>query len=160
MTTYVTLEAYLQGKASLTTIQALPKPNGHRFSPAENMDALLVQINKYLTELLGGTLPVIPLKVNCGYRTPEEKPKNGSATSWHYYCGAIDLDDDERGTFWNIVAKRIDLLAKYNLYIEDPRWTPGWLHFQIYAPGSGKRIFIPSTTPALRPNLVPPVPKV
>lgn len=133
----ITLESYLMGKSKFNTLT--PELQG-------NAKAMVQRIDAYLTDLLGKDYQV---KVNDGYRLPNDLPKNGSPTSWHYRCGAIDLDDDTQGSLWDLVSSKLDLLTKHNLYMEDPRWTPGWLHFQIYPPKSGKRIFIPSIKPPL-----------
>lgn len=98
-----------------------------------------------------------PLKVNDGFRNPSDTPKNGSKTSWHLQGAAIDIDDNDAGTFWNWVKDNLELIQAVGLWIEDPRWTHGkigtWVHFQIYPPKSGKRIFIPSTAPASAPDI-------
>lgn len=97
-----------------------------------------------------------PMIINDGYRRPEDTPKHGAKKSQHLIGAAIDIDDDEQGTLWNWVKDNLKLLAKVGLWVEDPRWTHGngsWIHLQINPPGSGKRIFIPSSKPASAPHL-------
>lgn len=79
-----------------------------------------------------------------GYRLPESK--TGPKGSAHRVGRAIDVYDPERKlAAWCIKNKAA--LAKHGLYIEDPRWTPGWVHVQDISPESGKRVYIPATTP-------------
>ena len=98
----------------------------------------------------------LPKKVNDGYRRPQDIPKNGSATSWHFKGAAIDLDDDDAGTTWKYVWANRNKLKSIGLWVEHPNWTHGsagtWIHFQIYPPKSGKRFFIPSVQPAPAPT--------
>jgi hypothetical protein len=97
-----------------------------------------------------------PMKVNDGLRFAKHTPKNGSKTSWHLKGAAIDIDDDDNGTLWNWIKDNLELFQQVGLWIEDPRWTHGngsWMHFQIYPPTSGKRIFVPSSAPASAPEI-------
>jgi hypothetical protein len=41
------------------------------------------------------------------------------------------------------------LLQEIGLWIENPMWTPTWVHLQIVPPHSGRRIFVPSENPPL-----------
>lgn len=97
-----------------------------------------------------------PMKVNDGYRRLQDTPKNGSPTSWHYKGAAIDIDDNDAGDFAKWVIANLQIIKNAGLWVEDIRWTNGcgsWVHFQIYPPKSGKRIFVPSTAPACNPNI-------
>jgi hypothetical protein len=74
---------------------------------------------------------------------------NAAHLSTHIYgCGG-DIQDqvDRRLARWCL--RHLDVLEGLGLYMEDPRWTPSWVHWQIVAPGSGKRVYIPSAAPAL-----------
>lgn len=117
----------------------------------ENLTILHERINKLRTAY--GK----PLTVNDGYRRPQDIPKNGAAKSKHLFGQAIDLDDDDTHYLWDWVKENLELMQEIGLWIEDPRWTHGkvgtWMHFQTVPPGSGKRIFIPSSAPASLPSL-------
>jgi hypothetical protein len=116
----------------------------------DNLNTLLERINK-VRAVYGK-----PMKVNDGYRRLQDTPKNGSATSWHYKGAAVDIDDNDAGDFAKWVVKNLKLMQEVGLWIEDVRWTNGcgsWVHFQIYPPKSGKRVFIPSTKPACNPKI-------
>jgi len=58
---------------------------------------------------------------------------------------AIDIIDDKQQSLANKLTPEI--LAKYNLYMEDKSATIGkvtnWVHLQTVAPKSKKRIFLP-----------------
>lgn len=130
------------GRAKLTDLDA---------ETQKNLNILLERINKLRTAY--GK----PLKVNDGYRRPQDTPKNGAAKSKHLLGQAIDLDDDDTAFLWKWVQNNLQLMKEIGLWIEDPRWTHGkvgtWMHFQIVPPKSGKRIFVPSTAPASLPKL-------
>lgn len=120
----------------------------------KNIDILVDRINRFFA---GYTWPSkLPKKVNDGLRRPQDAPKNGSATSWHYRGAAIDLDDDDSGVTWQYVWANRKKLKEIGLWVEHPNWTHGsagtWMHFQIYPPKSGKRFFVPSTQPAPAPK--------
>jgi len=91
--------------------------------------------------------------VNSGWRPPSinEQIKNAAKRSNHLIGRAVDVRDIDRSlATW--VADNADILLVCDLYCEDFRWTPTWVHFQTVPPGSGRRIYIPSTAPALDPG--------
>lgn len=138
----ISYDEILQGRAKLEELDK---------ETQENLAILHERINK-LRKAYGK-----PLKVNDGYRRPKDTPKNGAKLSKHLIGAAIDLDDDDKCTFWNWLKDNLNLLQEYGLWIEDPRWTHGkvgtWIHFQCQSPKSGKRIFIPSSAPASAPEI-------
>lgn len=86
---------------------------------------------------------------NGGFR-PQDCPI-GAAKSAHKIGRGVDnYDPDRRFASWCLAHP--DELKACGLWMEDPRWTPSWVHLQDYAPGSGKLVFIPSSAPALAPN--------
>jgi len=115
-----------------------------------NIEVLHERINK-LRKAYGK-----PMKVNDGFRRAKDTPKNGAAKSNHLIGAAIDLDDDDNGTLMTWTLANLALLQEIGLWIEDPRWTHGrgsWMHFSVIAPKSGKRIFVPSSSPAPAPKI-------
>ena len=77
-----------------------------------------------------------------------------SMTSKHVIGCAIDLHDriPERPLArWCLRNRRI--LEEATLWMEDPRWTPRWVHLQSTPPASGDRVYIPSARPALAAKL-------
>jgi hypothetical protein len=97
-----------------------------------------------------------PLKVNDGIRRQQDTPKNGAKASKHLIGAAIDIDDDDAGTFWTWMWANRWMLKHVGLWMEHPCWThhPGgtWCHFQIIPPASGRRFFVPSSAPNPNPS--------
>lgn len=99
-----------------------------------------------------------PMKVNDGYRRAQDAPKNGAAASNHFKGAAIDLDDDDAGTLWKwlMQPKQMQMLKDLGLWLEHGCWTHSaggtWVHFQIFPPKSGHRIYVPSTAPNPNPS--------
>lgn len=98
-----------------------------------------------------------PMKVNDGFRRPQDTPKNGAKASKHLLGQAIDLDDDDKGTlwFWLMEPKQMQLLKDTGLWLEHGCYTHAggtWVHFQTVSPGSKKRIFVPSSSPNPNPK--------
>lgn len=96
--------------------------------------------------------------VNSGWRPKQvnEATPNASKTSHHLVGKAIDLPDPDRTLAAWCVANP-DALAEIGLWMEDPRWTydengEHWVHVQIVAPKSGRRVFIPFDTPPKDPD--------
>lgn len=102
----------------------------------QNLDILLVAVNK-LRALWGK-----PLVVSSGYRPPAQNAAAGGAkASNHMICGAVDFKDD--GSLAKFLISRLDVLEACGLWLESPDKTPGWVHVQIFAPKSGRRVFQP-----------------
>jgi hypothetical protein len=76
-----------------------------------------------------------------GYRPSGINAKiGGSKRSAHMTCEAGDWKNIENKVS-DLIS--ISLLKKYDLYMEDPRYTKGWIHLQSRPTRSGNRIFIP-----------------
>lgn len=83
-------------------------------------------------------------------RTVNDSTRNSGKNSRHIVGLAIDLRDTvpERPLArWCL--RNLDLLEEIGLWMEDPQWTPTWVHLQAVPPGSGRRVYVPSTAPAL-----------
>ena len=62
--------------------------------------------------------------------------------SKHVTGEAIDIGDrDQQFAFWCLAHQ--DVLKSYGLYMENPKYTPTWVHLQTVAPRSGRRVFNP-----------------
>lgn len=70
---------------------------------------------------------------DCGIGAPNSAHKQGLAVDLFDPKGEIDL----------YLYNNQLLLDQYDIYIEHPDSTPGWSHWSIKKPGSGKRIFYP-----------------
>ena len=83
-----------------------------------------------------------PLTISSGYRPGRyNKTAGGATTSAHLTCEAADLVDKD-GTLAKFCAEA-GRLEGWNLYMENPTRTPGWVHLQSRRPKSGNRIFNP-----------------
>jgi len=114
---------------------------------SENLDRLLIPINK-IRDAYGK-----PMKVNSGWRPAEINAATpGSAPhSKHMEGLAVDIADPDNALMqWTL--QNLQLMKDLNIFMEDFRWTPGWCHYQLGGPVSGKRIFIPSITRPTSPT--------
>ena len=76
---------------------------------------------------------------------------NASRSSRHLTAQAVDLPDADRSlATWCV--DNLDVLREIGLWMEDPRWTPTWVHLQIVPPRSGRTVYIPSSAPASDPD--------
>lgn len=100
-----------------------------------------------------------PMVVTSGYRTMEDHlriyneknekrksqgldPVHVPMDSLHLYGAAADISDpDGKLKMW--VCGHLEELERLDVYCEEFDATPQWIHFQIYAPMSGKRFFKP-----------------
>lgn len=121
-----------------------------------NLKLLITNVNRFLKVYNK------KLEITSGYRPPSINAKiGGGANSMHLHCLAVDFRDRD-GSLSIFCLDNLDLLYKCDLWIEDPKWTRvknsegdivgGWTHFQAKSPRSGRRVFVPSTSPAIDPD--------
>lgn len=78
---------------------------------------------------------------------------NAATTSNHILGHAVDLQDtpDRALARWSLA--NLHELKQVGIWMERPQWTGGargddpWVHWQSVPPKSGRRIYIPSSTP-------------
>jgi hypothetical protein len=126
----------------------------------ENASILLTRVNELLeiAEKQGtGPKYMHESCVASGWRPKavNDATSNAGARSLHITGEAVDLRDwtDRRFARWCL--RNADELRRLALWMEDPRWTPSWVHLQSRPPRSGRLVFVPST----RPPLAPPLPE-
>lgn len=109
---------------------------------SDNIDKLLEVMNKVRKSYNR------PMIVASGWRPKEinDATKNAAKRSNHTKGLAVDIKDAD-GRLWKWVLLNLKFMKQLGIYIEDKRWTPTWVHFQIVPPKSEKRIFIPSKEP-------------
>ena len=114
---------------------------------SDNLDKLLLAINK-VRKAYGK-----PMTVSSGWRPAAVNGRiaNAAVKSNHMLGLAVDISDP-KGEVMAWILANMKLIVACGLYIEDFRHTPTWVHFQIVAPKSGSRIFVPSSSPAPAPN--------
>jgi len=105
---------------------------------SDNVDKLLIPMN--IIRAAYGK----PMRVTSGWRPAAVNNKTaGAAKKSNHMLGlAVDIADPD-GKLWAWVLANLELMQQNGLYLEDARWTKGWVHFQCALPGSKKRIFIP-----------------
>jgi hypothetical protein len=103
---------------------------------------LLIRVNALLDEL-----SIEVRDCTSGFRTSaaNSSTPNSAKRSAHMTGEAVDIMDDKKQS----LAKKITvkLLEKYDLYMEDPKYTIGkntnWVHLQTRRTASGNRVFRP-----------------
>lgn len=126
----ISLNTYLMGRH-------LKWPNEYNEQIEQNAQGLLVYINDLLNQL------DLDVEMSSGFRPPSfNKTVKGAARKSRHQTGqAIDLRDP-KGELAKLLTTD-GILEEFNLYMEDPKFTKGWVHLQSIPPGSGKRIFKP-----------------
>lgn len=140
----ITLEQYLKGKIEFS-----------KLSPEQQANAMVTidRVTRFMT-----ACGIKSVTVTDGVRLPGEGPDG----STHRKAAAMDIDDDDQGTLWKKAFENRKKLKEIGLWMEHPCWTHyydqkakrfrSWLHFQITPPGSGNRIYVPSTAPNPNPS--------
>jgi hypothetical protein len=95
-----------------------------------------------------------PMRITSGWRPAAVNANvTGSAKKSNHMKGlACDVQDRD-GSLWKWCMENLQALKDLGIYLEDKRWTPTWVHFQIVAPGSKNRIFKPFAGDPPHPNL-------
>jgi len=85
-----------------------------------------------------------PMTVNSGLRSQADQDRiNPKAPKSNHLKGlACDIADAD-AALWAWCMVNMPLMEKLGVYFEDKNASPTWVHFQIVAPASGKRIFKP-----------------
>lgn len=78
-----------------------------------------------------------------------EATSNAATASKHLTGEAIDLRDTGTRDLVRWALKNIDALEEIGLWMEDPQWTPTWLHLQSVPPRSHRRVYVPSSKPPM-----------
>jgi hypothetical protein len=90
----------------------------------------------------------IPMIVTSGLRSEAQQQqliadgKSTASKSKHLTGQAVDIQDID-GALRDWVIRNMNLMEQYGFWFEDFGHTKGWVHFQIFPPLSGKRVFIP-----------------
>jgi hypothetical protein len=78
-----------------------------------------------------------------------DSTSNSVKASKHIKALACDILDTENRDLARWCLRNLNQLEHIGLWMEDPQWTPTWVHLQIVPPGSGRRVYIPSIKPPL-----------
>lgn len=137
----ITLEAYYKGRDKQYASELTDDIRANAERTVEKANELLTRAGRSDID-----------HANSGWRPQavNDSTANAAAGSKHLSAEAIDLPDPDR-TLATWCADNLDVLREIGLWMEDPRWTPDWVHVQIVPPRSKKVVFIPSTAPAKDP---------
>ena len=104
-----------------------------------NCDRLLEAFNKVRTAY-GKSMTVAS-----GFRPPSVNAGTANAAPNSAHCISLAIDiRDTSGELWKWTVANLQLMKDLGFFLEDRRYTPSWVHYQLIKPTSGKRIFIPS----------------
>ena len=92
-------------------------------------------------------------EVRSGWRPKavNDATSNAATSSRHLSAEAVDIGDVDR-VLAHWCVDHLDDLKEIGLWMEDPRWTQDWVHFQIVPPGSGKLVYIPNNSQPTDPT--------
>lgn len=120
--------------------------NSHKYPTTPEIDAnlniLLERINRVRDAFNK------PMIITSGLRSQEQQQaliasgKSNAPHSKHLNGEACDVDDPN-GELKSWVMANLSIIENIGLWMEDFNHCSNWIHFQIVAPNSGNRFFIP-----------------
>lgn len=118
-------------------------PHGYVLSPEQESNFEVL----YRTMNIVRALYAKPMIVTSGVRSMEDQlrisPKHPhSAHTFAAACDIKALEADGEG-LWIWCLENMDVIIQCELYLEDRKYTPNHIHFQVLAPKSRARIFTP-----------------
>ena len=115
-------------------------PSDYTKEVSDNIDKILEPLNIVRKRYAK------PMYVSSGWRplAINSRLSNAGKKSNHIKGLAVDFKDTD-GSLRKWVIDHIEWLAGLGFYFEDFRWTKNWVHFQLIAPKSGRRIYIPNS---------------
>jgi hypothetical protein len=150
----ITLEDYWMGRDVKYASALTPEIRA-------NAEELIGRVNNLLNAAeLDGVGPdidqVTGTQVASGWRPPavNDRTRNSASGSKHLTGRAVDLQDTRGRDLARWCLRQAEpggVLEQFGLWMERPQWTGGadpWVHLQCVPPGSGKRVYVPSTMPA------------
>lgn len=116
----------------------------------DNGDETVMRINRLLDLYVADTGFKRPETWASGWRPAgvNAHTSNAAGHSKHITAQAGDVRDPTR-LFAKWCNANHDKLEQCELWMEDSRWCPSWVHLQTVPPNSGNRVFIPSSKPPL-----------
>jgi hypothetical protein len=115
-------------------------PHNYPTTPevAANLNNLLIIMNK-VRDAYGK-----PMLITSGLRSDADQARiNPKAPKSNHILGLACDVSDPNGELWAWCMLNMPLFEALGVYFEDKNKTPQWVHYQIVAPKSGKRIFTP-----------------
>jgi hypothetical protein len=120
--------------------------NPHGYPTNAVIDANLKVLHQRMNELREAYGK--PMVITSGLRSDEKQAEliaqgKSKATASKHLAGAACDVLDRKGALAEWCLNNPDVLRRIGLWCEHPDYTKGWMHFQIMAPKSGNRFFIP-----------------
>lgn len=145
MTNLITRDKYLKGRDKQYSKEWNLRPELE-----DNMNKTISIVNAFLKDI-GVDWDV---QVSSGWRPQaiNNATKGAAVQSNHTKCLAVDIVDIHPHPLMTLILDNLDKAEKHGVYFEDFRATASWVHIQIVAPKSGKRIFVPNSNPFQAPN--------
>ena len=124
-------------------LKELLQAGSHKWEESE-VDAVTLRNLEDLCRKINALNYTPPMYASSCLRSlKDQKRINQSAMgSAHLYGCAVDISDPQ-GRLAGWLKNHQELLVNYGLWVEDPRYTKGWVHLSTYAPKSFNRFFIP-----------------
>lgn len=140
----ITVDDYFMGRRELYPLALTPDIE-------RNAARTVTVANALMARAMGAGLhfdsnPQTLSPVSSGWRPPAVNgaTKGAAPSSKHMTGLAVDLyDPTGRIDAWLLTEPGQQALVDLGVWIEDPSATPGWSHWQIVPPGSGRRVFHP-----------------
>jgi hypothetical protein len=152
----ITIDDYFMGRDREYAHQLTPEIRQNAVETTALVNALLAEAADDGVE--PAVHPVTKTHVSSGWRPPavNAATANAAKLSTHLAAEACDIADDNLRSLAVWCIRSLVVLERLGLYLEDPRWTKGqytnWVHVQKRAPGSGRRVFVPSSAKAADPG--------
>ena len=145
----ITLTDYFMGRDRTHAAELTDEIRGNAALTVARVNLLLAAAEEDLVE--PGIDEVTGTAVASGWRPAgiNARTQNAATGSKHLTAQACDLQDtaDRRLARWCL--RNLARLEEIGLWMEDPQWTPDWVHLQTVPPGSGKRVYRPSAAEPL-----------
>jgi len=148
----ITLADYLMGRDAAHALSSAVRQNA--LVTVGRLNALLERAER--DGVAPGRDEVTGTPIASGWRPAviNDRTANAAKNSAHITGEGADLQDTPGRALarWCVAhtapachkLSMIDELGVVGLWLEDPRWTPDWVHLQTRPPISARRVFIPS----------------
>lgn len=127
------------------SVLELLKAGSHKWDKKDVDDVILRNLEDLCRKVNAlGYLPPMYAS-SCLRSIKDQKRINPKAMgSSHLYGCAVDIaDKDGKLAQWLLSVEGQRKLIECGLWMEDPKYTKGWVHLQSYCPKSGNRYFVP-----------------
>lgn len=125
------------------TVDELLRAGSHKWERSTVDDVTLRNLDDLCLKLNALGYEPAMFASSCLRSLQDQKRINPKATkSCHLFGAAVDIKDpDGKFAAWCLAHK--SKLTSLGLWMEDPRYTVGWVHLQIFAPKSFNRVYLP-----------------